>query len=63
MLLHTEQFIRWLNLDIKLTKCVAFYERRSGGNRWYKAKLDKLPNFKIMQAPIQLYERMKSILI
>ena len=56
MLLHTEHFIKWSNLDIKLTKCAAFNERRSGGNRWYRAKLDKLPNFTIMQAPIRLYD-------
>ena len=34
MLLHTEHLIRWSNLDIKLTKCAAFYERWSGGTRW-----------------------------
>jgi hypothetical protein len=57
MLLHTERFIRWSNLDIKRTKFAAFYERVRGGNRWYKAKLDKLPSFTIMQAPIRLYDR------
>lgn len=57
MLLRTDEFIRWSGLDIKHTKYAAFYERRSGGNRWYKAKPDKPPAFSLMQKPIRLYER------
>ncbi len=41
MLLRTDDFIRWSGLDMKHTKCAAFYERRSGGNRWYRSKSDK----------------------
>ena len=33
MLHFTEEFIQWSRLEVKHTKCAAFYERRSGGNR------------------------------
>ncbi len=38
MLLRTDDFIKWSSLDMKHTKCAVFYERRSGGNRWYRSK-------------------------
>ncbi|CAB1440765.1 unnamed protein product [Pleuronectes platessa] len=46
-----------LQLEVKHTKCAAFYERRSGGNRWYKAKLNKPPTFTLMGQPIRVYSR------
>ena len=38
MLSRTDEFLLWSKLEVKHTKCAALYERRSGGNRWYKAK-------------------------
>ena len=40
MLARTEEFLHWSKLEVKHTKCAALYERRSSGNRWYKAKSD-----------------------
>ena len=38
MLLHTDRFLQWSGLEVKNSKCAVFYERRSGGNRWHRAK-------------------------
>ncbi len=57
MLFCTDDFINWSGLDMKHTKCAAFYERRSGGNRWYRSKSDKPPVFALGHKPIRLYER------
>ncbi|KAM3857129.1 dipeptidyl peptidase 4-like [Diretmus argenteus] len=42
MLSRTDSFQEWSGLEVKDTKCTVFYERRSGGNRWYRAKADLL---------------------
>ena len=55
MLARTDEFLHWSKLEVKHTKCAAQYERRSGGNRWYKAKSDKPPSFTIMGQPIRVY--------
>ena len=57
MLARTDEFLHWSKLEVKHTKCAALYERRSGGNRWYKAKSDKPPSFTIMGQPIRVYSR------
>lgn len=57
MLSHTDKFMRWSGLEVKNTKCAVFYERRSGGNRWYQAKKDKPPSFSIMGNEIKVYAR------
>lgn len=57
MLLCTDDFIRWSGLDMKHTKCAAFHERWSRGNRWYISKSNKPPVFLIACKPIHLYER------
>ncbi len=57
MLRKTDAFLEWSGLQVKETKCATFYERRSGGNRWYRAKSDQLPQFKIGDKPIRVYER------
>ena len=48
MLSHTDDFLRWSGLEVKNSKCAAFYEKRSRGNRWYQAKGDRPPSFSIM---------------
>lgn len=57
MLLRTDAFLQWSGLEAKNTKCAVFYERRSGGNRWYKSKCDKLPSFSIMGKEMKVYAR------
>ncbi|CAB1421407.1 unnamed protein product [Pleuronectes platessa] len=57
MLGRTDEFLLWSKLEVKHTKCAALYERRSGGNRWYKAKSDKPPTFTLMGQPIRVYSR------
>ena len=42
---------------MKQAKCAVLHERRSGGNRWYKAKSDKPPTFRVMGQPIRVYAR------
>ncbi|KAF3852946.1 hypothetical protein F7725_013634 [Dissostichus mawsoni] len=46
---------KWL--EVKQAKCAVLHERRSGGNRWYKAKNDKPPSFLVMGQPIKVYSR------
>ena len=50
----------WSKLEVKHTKCAGLYERRSGGNRWYKAKSDKPHSFTITEQPIRVYSRHES---
>ena len=57
---RTDEFLHWSKLEVKHTKCAALYERRSGGNRWYKAKSDKPPSFTITGQPIRVYSRHES---
>lgn len=57
MLTRTEEFLHWSGLEVKQSKCAVFHERRSGGNRWFKAKNDKPPSFLIMGKPIRVYAR------
>ncbi|CAB1456514.1 unnamed protein product [Pleuronectes platessa] len=40
MLGRTDEFLLWSKLEVKHTKCAVLYERRSGGNRWYKANYE-----------------------
>ena len=47
MLSHTDCFLQWSGLEVKNSKCAVFYERRSGGNRWYRAKHDHPLSFTI----------------
>ncbi len=55
MLDRTDAFLEWSGLEIKHTKCAVLYERRSGGNRWYRSKSDKGPVFTVATKPIQIY--------
>ncbi len=55
MLARTDAFLEWSGLEIKDTKCAVLYERRSGGNRWYRSKSDKGPVFTVATKPIQVY--------
>ncbi len=55
MLARTDAFLEWSGLEIKDTKCAALYERRSGGNRWYRSKSDKCLVFTVATKPIQVY--------
>ena len=55
MLSRTEIYFRWSGLEVNQAKCAVFYERRSGGNRWYSSKSDKPPSFTILREPIRVY--------
>ncbi|XP_033977699.1 uncharacterized protein LOC117475536 isoform X4 [Trematomus bernacchii] len=57
MLARTDEFLQWSGLEVKQAKCAVLHERRSGGNRWYKAKNDKPPSFLVMGQPIRVYSR------
>lgn len=57
MLTRTDSFLEWSGLEMKQSKCAIFYERRSGGNRWYHSKSDKNPEFTIHNQPIRVYSR------
>ena len=57
MLSRTDSFLEWSGLQVKPSKCAVFYERRSGGNRWYHAKSDKIPTFTINNVPIRVFAR------
>ena len=57
MLSHTDRFLQWSGLEVKNSKCAVLYERRSGGNRWYRAKQDHPPSFLIAGSEIRVYER------
>ena len=57
MLARTDEFLQWSGLEVKQAKCAVLHERRSGGNRWYKAKSDKPPTFHVMGQPIRVYSR------
>ena len=57
---RTDEFLPWSELVVKHIKCAALYERRSGGNRWYKAKSHKPPSFTITGQPIRVYSRHES---
>ena len=57
MLSHTDVSLRWSGLEVKNSKCAAFFERRSGGNRWHQAKGDRPPSFTIMDNEITVYTR------
>ncbi|KAI9538429.1 hypothetical protein NQZ68_014173 [Dissostichus eleginoides] len=60
MLARTDEFLQWSGLEVKQAKCAILHERRSGGNRWYKAKNDKPPSFLVMGQPIKVYSRNES---
>ena len=53
MLSRTDTFLDWSGLQIKQSKCAVLYQRRSGGNRWYKSKMDRDPEFN--SEPIRVY--------
>ncbi len=55
MLARTDAFLEWSGLEIKDTKCAVLYERRSGGNKWYRSKSDKCPVFTVATKPIRVY--------
>ena len=57
MLSRTDSFLEWSGLQVKQSKCAVFYERRSGGNRWYHAKSDTIPTFTINNVPIRVFAR------
>ena len=56
-ILALNHWLKWSGLEVKNSKCAAFYERRSGGNRWYQAKGDRPPSFTIMGNEIKVYTR------
>lgn len=60
MLSYTDRFLQWSGLEVKNNKCAVFYERQSGGNRWYKAKYDQPPSFIIAGSSIRVYSRHES---
>lgn len=55
MLSRTDSFLEWSGLEVKDSKCAIFYERRSEGNRWYRAKTDVIPTFTINNKPLKVY--------
>lgn len=57
MLTRTDSFLEWSGLEVKDSKCAVFYERRSGGNRWYQSKSDSIPVFTINNKPLRVYAR------
>ena len=57
MLSHTDRFLQWSGLEVKNSKCAVLFERRNGGNRWYRAKDDHPPSFSIAGSEIRVYER------
>ncbi len=57
MLSCTDRFLTWSGLRVKHSKCAVFYERRSGGNRWYKSRADQPPSFTILDQPLRVYTR------
>ena len=57
MLSRTVMYLRWSGLEVNQAKCGVFYERRSGGNRWYSSKSDKPLSFTILREPITVYSR------
>ena len=57
MLSCTDRFLTWSGLQVKHSKCAVFYERRSGGSRWYRSKTDQPPSFHILDQPIRVYSR------
>lgn len=59
MLSRTDSFLEWSGLEVKQSKCAVFYERRSGGNCWYRAKSDRDPMFKIMTNRSEFMHAMK----
>ncbi len=57
MLSCTDRFLTWSALQVKHSKCAVFYERRSGGNRWYRSRADQHPSFTISDQPLRVYTR------
>ena len=55
MLTRTDSFLEWSGLEVKDIKCAVLYERRSGGNRWYRSKTDTCPVFTMATKPIRVY--------
>ncbi len=41
----------------KHSKCAVFYERRSGGNRWYRSRADQPALFTILDQLLRVYTR------
>ena len=60
MLSHTDRSLQLSGLEVKNSKCAVLYERRSGGNKWYRAKHDHPPSFSIAGSEIRVYERHKT---
>ena len=56
MLSHTDRFLQWSGLEVKNSKCAVLFERRNGGNRWYRAKHHP-PSFSIAGSEIRVYQR------
>ena len=56
MLVRTDSFLNWSGLQIKHSKCAVLYQRRSGGNRWYRSRADRNPEFTINTEPIRVYD-------
>ncbi len=57
MLSCTDRFLTWSGLQVKHSKCAVFYERRNGGNRWYRSMADQPPSFTILDQPLRVYTR------
>ncbi len=49
--------MHWQIPDMKHSKCAVFYERRSGGNCWYRSRADQPPSFTILDQPLRVYTR------
>ena len=60
MMACTDSFLSWSGLQVKQSKCAVFWERRSGGNRWYRAKTDRPPSLTILGQPLRVYARQES---
>ena len=56
MVSAAEPIINESGLEVKITKCALFYERRSGNN-WYHSKNDKIPDIKIQNKTLPVLKR------
>ena len=56
MVSAAEPIINESGLEVKITKCALFYERRSGNN-WYHGKNDRIPDIKIQNKTLPILKR------
>ena len=56
MVAAAEHIIDNSGLEIKVSKCALFYERRSGNN-WYRGKNDKIPEILIQNKTLPVFKR------